>query len=126
MDTETHTEFEVYRNTHNHLQIRCGGHLRHGGHLEKITKNLKITNYKDLPHQLFQKVRTSNMLFILLGLTVSNFSSVAIKSHSILDNYVIHYIIFYESLLSSLIIISLTNPIIKSSLKVFEDYELRF
>ena len=36
--------------------------------LKKITKNLKITNNKDLPHQLFQKVRTSNMLFILLCL----------------------------------------------------------
>ena len=36
--------------------------------LKNITKNLKTTNNKDLPHQLFQKVPTSNMVFILLGL----------------------------------------------------------
>ena len=36
--------------------------------LKKITNNLKITNNKDLPHQLYQKVRTSNMLLSLLGL----------------------------------------------------------
>ena len=35
--------------------------------LKKITKNLK--KKKDLPHQLFQKVLTSNMLFISLGLS---------------------------------------------------------
>ena len=40
--------------------------------LEKITKNWKITNNKGLPHQLLKKVRTSNMLFILLGLKGSN------------------------------------------------------
>ena len=36
--------------------------------LKKKITNLKITNNKDLPQQLFQKVRRSNMLFILLGL----------------------------------------------------------
>ena len=35
---------------------------------KKITKNLKITNNKDLPHQLFKKVWTRNMLFLLFGL----------------------------------------------------------
>ena len=38
---------------------------------KKITKNPKITNNKDLPHQLFKKVRTRNTLFLLFGLTLN-------------------------------------------------------
>ena len=33
-----------------------------------LEKNPKITNNKDLPHQLFKKVRTRNTLFLLFGL----------------------------------------------------------
>ena len=48
MDTETHTEVEVLQKIlikpENHLQIRYGGHLRHGGHFEK--NNNKFENNK--------------------------------------------------------------------------------